>query len=1461
MTRQHVWLLAAALVVTITAVNANVIHALLESKRLLEEEQDDEDRTVPFASWNNVPDTLSHLLAFVLVLLGAHPLGLLFPKYLRLPLITGYLVAGILAGPFLANLLNEDVVDMLGSYVNAFALSFISFQAGQEIYLPELKPQIKAILKLLTTFYCIAMVLGTTVFMLAAGAFFYSDLDSSCQLGISLMFASISVLVSPSTVMALKIELNTVGPFTHLALGTCMTAEFVVLVSFSVSRVIASIYCAKLDVSPESIIFTMGVVLMNIVLGALLGLVTILIFQIPSGQLDLGPEPPVVPVRSVSSSKTSRYSNSQRQMKISQRTDSKHDLSDLGQTMEDPDQVPHPHNAYIEETDTIQTTNNKQWWTERKALYLKGFIWILMGYTFYLFTNTLSDLTTAHFGLVWQVKFEALLVLMIASCAAGHYAAIRPEMHVILDTMAPYMFLPFFVMTGASLQLDKVVDVLPMMSLYLALRYMAIFLAVYGGGRFLLKLPPRHYKHLWLTMAPQAGVSLGLAAEVKELITDDWGAEFAATIVAAVVVNQVIGPVLCSIGLRGAGESMADRQAAAVMAQAQDKQDKHGGDTDMDIEAGKEVPPKRVFSRHNSVQMLSSARNSGDPRALLPFYRVQSAVVLGDDEVAFEIALELSLYGAHVNVPLLDEARAEKWRRMNETILQRTAKGELISFQNSIQDRRGETPVDSGMQNADVLIFTGTPERSLEHAKVMQTMLGENVRPRLIAVVDDCVAGAELRKLGVLTVQPAIALGNIVTRLALLDAPLAANLSKELSSASNFSAAAYFRSEVDDGRDSLASLSELRLPARRLALGRNVVNHHTVDYDRLAEALAAENLPLPPPPSRVAMFGTSSVEHDPFATRSRNLGAHEHYVAEDDGFCASDDRKRPAIDAAPTEASQPLEKQQPENAVNIEETADLMEPLLMMQLPNGDQATTDEDPEVQEEKHLLPKVGTFSQLDAASTACLGKYIEDEEALHPLESNGSASSLHAPSMLSSNGSVPRPPHSRSLVMDPDSNAAVYQTSVASGAEAVEVVAEQSWLITKLAVQLLWALRMSKRWILCALRLIGFVMLLLLPIVKVAFYWFVNENVHKNIIYGLNRRNLLDVYTVPQSGKDAVTQQKQRSTSTSSATSATSASFTEARYPVVVFVSGGAWIIGYKAWGALMGRVLASLGIVVVMPDYRNFPQGVVPDMVEDVTRAMQWVFDNVHLFGGDRENVHLIGQSAGAHLAMCTLLEQVEKKRTAAAHAASHVSSPTSSLGGMGNTSDCESIESVSPLAQPITWELRQVRSYIGISGPFNMEASIATFHRHGFDRAVVERIMAHRLAYYSPALRVLALSELPSRTRQALLKDFPPCYLFHGTADKTVSYRSSEQFTTALQACNVPVFTRMFESKTHTDPIIEDPIVGDDFLLDDVVAALKARAPVDSLTGKPRYELGARPQEKRYYPKVLVRIARKVNPF
>ena len=36
-------------------------------------------------------------------------------------------------------------------------------------------------------------------------------------------------------------------------------------------------------------------------------------------------------------------------------------------------------------------------------------------------------------------------------------------------------------------------------------------------------------------------------------------------------------------------------------------------------------------------------------------------------------------------------------------------------------------------------------------------------------------------------------------------------------------------------------------------------------------------------------------------------------------------------------------------------------------------------------------------------------------------------------------------------------------------------------------------------------------------------------------------------------------------------------------------GGAWIIGYKAWGSLLARRLSRYGVIVCCLDYRNFPQ--------------------------------------------------------------------------------------------------------------------------------------------------------------------------------------------------------------------------------------------------------------------------------
>jgi prenylcysteine alpha-carboxyl methylesterase len=70
------------------------------------------------------------------------------------------------------------------------------------------------------------------------------------------------------------------------------------------------------------------------------------------------------------------------------------------------------------------------------------------------------------------------------------------------------------------------------------------------------------------------------------------------------------------------------------------------------------------------------------------------------------------------------------------------------------------------------------------------------------------------------------------------------------------------------------------------------------------------------------------------------------------------------------------------------------------------------------------------------------------------------------------------------------------------------------------------------------------------------------------------------------------------------------------PVIIFVTGGMWIIGYKAWGALLASRLRAAGCVVAALDYRNFPQGTVSDMAADVAAGVAWTLRHAKGWGGD-----------------------------------------------------------------------------------------------------------------------------------------------------------------------------------------------------------------------------------------------------
>ncbi len=100
----------------------------------------------------------------------------------------------------------------------------------------------------------------------------------------------------------------------------------------------------------------------------------------------------------------------------------------------------------------------------------------------------------------------------------------------------------------------------------------------------------------------------------------------------------------------------------------------------------------------------------------------------------------------------------------------------------------------------------------------------------------------------------------------------------------------------------------------------------------------------------------------------------------------------------------------------------------------------------------------------------------------------------------------------------------------------------------------------------------------------------------------------------------------------------------RAPVLMYVHGGAWILGTrKEQGLPLIHRMARAGWVVVAVDYRLSPRATFPDHLVDLKRAMAWIRDHIADYGGDPSFVAVAGNSAGGHLAALFALTPHDKR--------------------------------------------------------------------------------------------------------------------------------------------------------------------------------------------------------------------------
>jgi len=85
------------------------------------------------------------------------------------------------------------------------------------------------------------------------------------------------------------------------------------------------------------------------------------------------------------------------------------------------------------------------------------------------------------------------------------------------------------------------------------------------------------------------------------------------------------------------------------------------------------------------------------------------------------------------------------------------------------------------------------------------------------------------------------------------------------------------------------------------------------------------------------------------------------------------------------------------------------------------------------------------------------------------------------------------------------------------------------------------------------------------------------------------------------------------------------------PIMIYVHGGAWMIGDKRQVRDKPAFFNENGYVFVSVNYTLVPRGTVEGQMAEIDAAIGYIADNAARFGGNSENISLMGHSAGAHL--------------------------------------------------------------------------------------------------------------------------------------------------------------------------------------------------------------------------------------
>ena len=400
-------------------------------------------------------------------------------KPLGLPAVTGYLIAGVLIGPFCLGLLGVEGIGFpTMEYVGRFgviadvALGFIAFSIGNEFRVSQLK-QIGKQATVIAIFQAVAATVLVDIALCSLSLILGED---KLPMSVAVTLGAIATATAPAATLMVVRQYKAKGKLTDILLPIVALDDAVGLVVFAVSFGIA-----KGMQSGE------------------ISLISVIVNPIVEIVASLG----------------------------------------LGMAM----------GFLFSEVEKLFHSRSK-----RLSVSV-------------MFVIATVAITMLHFNIgPVAVGFSPLLACMMLGTVFCNVCESSEELMDRVDRWTTPLFVLFFVISGAELELDVFTDlvIVGIGLVYIVFRSLGKYFGAYASAKF-MKCDDNIVKNLGITLLPQAGVALGMSVTAMQL-GGYAGGLIRNIVLFSVLIYELVGPMLTKMALTRAGEIIPhERKSSKVL--------------------------------------------------------------------------------------------------------------------------------------------------------------------------------------------------------------------------------------------------------------------------------------------------------------------------------------------------------------------------------------------------------------------------------------------------------------------------------------------------------------------------------------------------------------------------------------------------------------------------------------------------------------------------------------------------------------------------------------------------------------------------------------------------------------------------------------------------------------------------------------------------------------------------------